>query len=117
MFIALCIILIESLSFLLALHYLCCSTSMSLWLLHMPTNRLMSFLIGEEGFCLLLCCPGLDRSDRSLPEQHHATECAAALLPLPQSHALLVLGLLEMAFWDSYSLEASIACVSHHLGI
>ena len=64
-FIALCIILIESLSFLLALHCLYCSTSMSPWLLHMPTNRLMSFLIGEEGFCLLLCYLRWDRSDRS----------------------------------------------------
>ena len=58
-FIALCIILTESLSFLLVLHCICCSTSMSLCLLHMPTSKLISFFMGEEELCLCLCCSGL----------------------------------------------------------
>ena len=80
-FIALCIILIESLSFLLAFHCLCCSTSISLWLLHMPTNKFINFLIGDEVLLLLLCCPWADRSDRFQYGQQ-VNAVVAALFPL-----------------------------------
>ena len=76
-FIALCIFLIESLSFLLALHCLCCSTSISLCLLHILTNRLINFLMEEEERCLCLCYSGRYQSDRSWAPVRPVPVCTA----------------------------------------